>query len=187
MTPESLMSVDSLPTRIIKYPDPRLREGCAPIQEFDERTAALAERMLELMREGDGVGLAGPQTGVCLRIFAANPTGAPEDSQVFVNPELLDLTGSVEGEEGCLSLPDIRVNVRRARLCRIRARDVTGKWFEMQGEGLIARIWQHETDHLDGRLIIDRMDATDRIANRKMIAQLEADYDEARRRKKKVF
>lgn len=182
------MSADSLPTHIVIYPDPRLRKVCAPISEFDERTAALAERMLDLMGSGNGVGLAGPQVGVCRRIFVANPTGEPEDAQICINPELLDLTGSVEGEEGCLSLPDIRVNVRRARVCGIRAQDVRGQWFELRSEGLVARIWQHETDHLDGRLIIDRMDATDRIANRKKIAQLEADYGvETRRRKKKVF
>jgi peptide deformylase len=170
------MSADSLPTRITVYPDPRLRQACAPVEEFDERTAALAKRMLELMTEGNGVGLAGPQAGICRRIFVANPTGEPGDDHVYINPELFDLTGSVEAEEGCLSLPDIRVNVRRARVCCIRAQDVTGKVFEQQGEGLIARIWQHETDHLDGRLIIDRMDSTDKIANRKKISQLEADY-----------
>lgn len=170
------MSVDPLPSRIIHYPDPRLRRACAPVEEFDEGTAALAERMLQLMEAGNGVGLAGPQAGVCLRIFVANPTGEPEDAQVLINPELTDLTGAAEAEEGCLSLPDIRVVIRRARRCRIRAQDVTGRTFEMEGEGLIARIWQHETDHLDGRLIIDRMDATDKIANRKKIAELEAKF-----------
>lgn len=181
------MSADSLPNRIIVYPDPRLRKVCTPIREFDERTAALAQRMLELMRDGNGVGLAGPQTGVCRRIFVANPTGEPDDNQVLINPELLEMTGSVEGEEGCLSLPDIRVNVRRARVCRLRAQDVEGKTFEMEAEGLLARIWQHEIDHLDGRLIIDIMDPTDRIANRKKVAQLEADYRKATCQKNKVF
>ncbi len=170
------MAIDHLPTRIIKYPDPRLRRVCEPIEEFDERTAAVAQRMLKLMKEGNGVGLAGPQTGLCLRIFVANPTGEPADAQVFINPELLDLTGTVEAEEGCLSLPEIRVNVRRARRCCIRAQDVTGRHFEMEGEELIARIWQHETDHLNGKLIIDRMNATDKIANRKKIAELEETY-----------
>lgn len=170
------MASDKLPNRIIRYPDPRLRQICARIREFDERTAALAERMLELMKEGNGVGLAGPQIGVGLRIFVASPTGEPGDAQVLINPELHDLQGAVEAEEGCLSLPDIRVNIRRARKCRIRAQDIHGKPFEMEGEGLIARIWQHETDHLDGKLIIDRMDATDRIANRKKIAELEEKF-----------
>lgn len=170
------MASDQLPNRIVVYPDPRLRQVCAPIREFGEETAALAQRMVELMKEGNGVGLAGPQVGVCLRIFVASPTGEPGDAQVYINPELDDLVGSVEAEEGCLSLPDIRVNIRRARRCRIKAKDATGKPIEMEGEGLIARIWQHETDHLHGRLIIDRMDATDRIANRKKIAELEEKF-----------
>ena len=170
------MADERLPTRIIAYPDPRLRAQCARITDFDYHLARFVERMLDLMRDGNGVGLAAPQTGVCRRLFVCNPTGEPADAQVLVNPELFDLTGQVEAEEGCLSLPDIRVVMRRARRCGIRAQDVTGKTFEWQAEGLLARIWQHETDHLDGRLIIDRMDATDRIGNRKKIAQLEADY-----------
>lgn len=170
------MSVDPLPSRIIHYPDPRLRVTCAPVREFGEEIAALAARMLQLMEEGNGVGLAGPQAGIGLRLFVANPTGEPEDAQILINPELIDLTGVAEAEEGCLSLPDIRVNVRRAKRCRIRAQDVTGKAFEWEADGLVARIWQHETDHLDGRLIIDRMDATDKIANRKKIAELEAKF-----------
>jgi len=178
------MAVEQLPKRIIHYPDPRLRRVCAPVEEFGEHTAALVERMLGLMHEGNGVGLAGPQVGVSLRLFVANPTGEPEDARVYINPELSDLTGSAEAEEGCLSLPEIRVNIRRARRCRIRAQDVTGRPFELEGEGLIARIWQHETDHLYGRLIIDRMNPTDQIANRKRIAQLEEDYARAARRKK---
>lgn len=173
------MRGQSLPSRIIKYPDPRLRETCAPVTEFDDELAALADRLLQLMREGNGVGLAAPQTGVCRRLFVCNPTGEPGDDCVVINPEFLELTGKVEAEEGCLSLPDIRVVMRRARRCRIRYQDVTGKAIECEAEGLLARIWQHETDHLDGRLIIDRMDDTDRIANRKKIVQLESDYKKA--------
>lgn len=173
------MAEIDMPSRIVEYPDPRLRQTCEPFAEFDESVAALAERMLELMREGNGVGLAGPQVGVCRRIFVCNATGRPEDNMVFINPELSDLVGRVEGDEGCLSLPDIQAVITRARRCRIRAQDVTGQAFELEGEDLLARIWQHESDHLDGRLILDRMDSTDRIANRKKVAQLEADYKAA--------
>ena len=173
-----------LPTRIIKYPDPRLRQVCAPVTEFDEQLAAMVDRLVELMRAGNGVGLAAPQTGVCRRILVCNPTGEEKDILVLINPELLDLSGQVESEEGCLSLPDIRVMIHRARRCRVRAQDVTGKPFEMEGEDLLARIWQHENDHLDGKLIIDWMDSTDRIANRKKIADLEVDYARAAKRGK---
>lgn len=173
------MAENRLPTCIVKYPDPRLRRVCPLVTEFDDGLAALAERMLKLMREGDGVGLAAPQTGLSCRLFVCNPTGEPGDDHVFINPELVNLTGQAEAEEGCLSLPDIHVVIRRARRCGIRFQDITGKAMEMEAEGLLARIWQHETDHLDGKLIIDRMDATDRIANRKKVAQLEVDYKKA--------
>jgi peptide deformylase len=178
------MMAAELPTRILNYPDPHLRKVCTPVTKFDARLAALVERLIELMRRGNGVGLACPQTGVARRIFVCNPTGQPQDTLVLINPELLDLSGQVEAEEGCLSLPDIHVMMHRARRCRVRACDVTGKPFELEVEGLLARICQHENDHLDGKLIIDRMDATDRIANRKMIAELEADFARAAKRDK---
>ena len=114
------------PRKIVVYPDPRLRKKCIPVRpgEFDESLGALAGRMLELMKANRGVGLAGPQVGVCRRIFVCNPTGEPGDDHVYVNPVLSDLTGSVEGEEGCLSIPEVHVMVRRAKRCRITAQDV---------------------------------------------------------------
>lgn len=170
------MAADRLPNRIVLYPDSRLRQKCAPVREFGEPLAALARRMIELMHANKGVGLAGPQVGVCERIFVCNPTGEPGDDRVFINPELSDLTGAVEGEEGCLSIPEVRVMVRRAKKCRIRGQDVAGEPVEAVAEDLLARIWQHETDHLDGRLIIDRMNPADKLANKKPLAQLEADF-----------
>lgn len=173
------MNIDVMPTTIVRYPDPRLRRKSASIETFDDALASLASlagRMLEIMNNYNGVGLAGPQVGISRRIFVCNPTGQPGDDRVYINPLLSDLTGIQEFEEGCLSLPDIHVTVRRAKCCKIAAFDTTGKPFEDQAEGLISRIWQHEIDHLDGRLIIDRMDATDRIANKKAIVQLEADF-----------
>lgn len=177
------MALETLPDRIVRYPDPRLRREAEPIEEFGAETAALVERMYTLMREGDGVGLAAPQVGLSLRMFVCNPTGQPDDNRVYINPELLELTGAVEAEEGCLSLPDVQVSVRRAKFCRIRAMDAKGMPFEEEGEDLLARIWQHENDHLDGRLIIDRMNGTDQIANKKILAQLEEDYRKASRRR----
>ncbi len=177
------MAVATLPTEIIKYPDPRLRRKTVPIELFDDYVAALAERMLELMHAGRGVGLAGPQIGISRRIFTCNHTGEPQDDLVLINPELSDLIGAVEAEEGCLSLPEILVKVRRARKCRVRAYDVQGRPFTLEGEDLLARIWQHECDHLDGRLIIDRMTDTDRIAYKKRLADLEAAYQRKTRKR----
>lgn len=168
--------MDDLPTHIVLYPDPRLRAKCAPVEAFDGALAALADRMLELMRAANGVGLAAPQVGVCRRLFVCNPTGDPADDRVYVNPEVIDLIGAAEAEEGCLSLPEVRAEVRRARRCRFGAVDLSGRPVEESGEDLVARIWQHEIDHLDGRLIIDLMKPADRIANKRLLEQLEADY-----------
>jgi len=158
------------------YPDACLRQKCAPVEVFDGALADLAARMLKLMHTERGVGLAGPQVGVCRRIFVCSPTGQPEDNRVYINPELYDLTGAEESEEGCLSVPEVRVTVRRAKRCRLKAFDLTGEPIEEEGTDLIARIWQHEADHLEGRLIVDRMNGTDQIANKKLLTQLEADY-----------
>jgi peptide deformylase len=166
----------TLPTKIVSYPDPVLREKCAPVETFDEELRRLAGRMLELMKANRGVGLAGPQVGARRRIFVCNATGEPGDDRVYINPELSDLVGPVEAEEGCLSIPEVRVQIRRAGRCRLKAYDLDGKPVEAEASELLARIWQHEVDHLDGRLIIDSMTPADRIANKKQLAQLEADY-----------
>lgn len=161
---------------IIHYPDPRLRQRCAPVTAFDGRLTDLADRMLELMREARGVGLAAPQVGILERIFVMNPTGEPGDGCAIINPELIDFEGGRDDEEGCLSIPEVRVQVRRATRCRLRAVDLSGEPFELEGEDLIARIWQHETDHLNGVLILDRMGPGDRIATRRQLRELEAQY-----------
>jgi peptide deformylase len=170
------MLIDQLPTDIVRYPDPCLRRKSVPIETFDESLGALAQRMFELMQDNRGVGLAAPQVGINLRMFVCNPTGEPGDNVVFVNPELSDLSGVLVGEEGCLSLPDVRVLIRRARQCDVTAQDVTGQPIRGVYEDLMARIIQHENDHLEGQLIVDRMDGSDRIANRKAITQLEKEF-----------
>jgi peptide deformylase len=138
--------------------------------------------MLELMHAGRGIGLAAPQVGVLKRIFVMNPTGQEQDDMVFVNPEIRDMHGSAEAEEGCLSIPDVYVQVRRASRCRIVAQDPSGKPIEREGEDLLCRIWQHETDHLNGILILDRMGPGDKIATKKRLKELEAAYKEKVRR-----
>ncbi len=167
--------------RIIHYPDPRLRQRCQPATQFDERLAALAEQMVQLMEADRGVGLAAPQVGVLLRMFVMSMAGEKEDARVFVNPVIRDRRGSAEAEEGCLSLPNIHVNVRRAKSCRIEAQDLQGRPLELEGEDLECRVWQHETDHLDGVLLIDRMGPGDRIATRKTLKSLEESFAGARK------
>jgi peptide deformylase len=158
------------------YPDPCLRKTCQPVDTFDDSLRRLAERMITLMREHKGVGLAAPQVGVNLRLFVCNPTPEPENDRVYINPVLTDLVGVVEAEEGCLSIPEVLVSVRRAQRCRLAALDLTGQPVEVAADDLEARVWQHETDHLDGVLILDKMSQADKIATRRMLKQLEEDH-----------
>jgi peptide deformylase len=179
-----MLKVEDIPTqklRIIMYPDPVLRISCAPVEMFDGSLAAVATRMLELMREARGVGLAAPQVGVPIRLFVCNPTGQPADDLVCVNPVLHDLEGAVEAEEGCLSIPGVQVPMRRALRARLRFQDLTGQTRELQAEGMPARVWQHEGDHLDGKLIIDSMSAAVEIANRRALKQLRDGYKPPKR------
>ncbi len=171
---------DPAKLKIVTYPDSRLRRSCQRVDVFDERLDGLAARMLKLMHESNGIGLAAPQVGLPLRLFVCNITGEPGDDRVYVNPEIDEADGLAAMEEGCLSLPDVRVTVRRPSRCMIRAQDLRGQSFEQSGEGLLARCWQHETDHLDGRMIVDYMSEADKIANRRILRQLEAQYQAAR-------
>src|SRR5882724_10561944 len=108
---------------ILRYPDPRLRQVAKPVELFDERLAALVARMFQLMREHRGVGLAAPQVGIGERLFVMNPTGKPEDDRVYINPELFDIADTEEGEEGCLSLPEINAMINRGKTVRVVAKD----------------------------------------------------------------
>ena len=159
---------------VICYPDARLRKPSVPVEAFDDRLRRLADRMLALMADHRGVGLAAPQVGVNLRLFVCNPSGEPDGQRVYVNPVITEMVGAVEGDEGCLSLPDVTVPIRRAPRCRLRAFDLTGTPLEREGQDLEARVWQHEVDHLNGVLIIDRMSPMDRIATRRTLKSLEA-------------
>ncbi len=162
--------------RIIHYPDPRLRRKCAPVTNVDDSIRQLAHRMFELMRESRGVGLAAPQVGVPLRLFVMNHTGDPADDRVIINPQIEQRSGMAEAEEGCLSIPGVNVQVRRPSRCRLVATDLDGNEVVSEADELQARVWQHESDHLDGVLIIDRMNAADRIAVRKILRGLEDGY-----------
>lgn len=158
--------------RIVQFPEPVLRRPARPVEVFDDALADLARRMLALMHEAKGVGLAAPQVGLSIRLFVCNPTGEPPDNFVMVNPVLSDWSGVEEKPEGCLSIPGVTVNMRRPLRVHLRAFNARGEVFELKGDDLPARIWQHETDHLDGKLIIDNMSEADEIANRRALKQL---------------
>jgi len=160
----------------IIYPDPHLKRISVPVKAFDDSLGALATRMFELMREARGVGLAAPQVGQNIRIFISNHTQKPEDDRVYVNPVLLDAEGEETAQEGCLSLPNINVDVVRAKTVKIQAQDLTGKPFEQVETGYLARIWQHELDHLNGILLLDHMGPTAKMENRKIVKEMEEAY-----------
>jgi peptide deformylase len=147
--------------------DPVLRETAKPVTEFDRRLRALRDDMIETMYDAPGVGLAGPQVGISSRLFVFDDG---ETGPVFVaNPTLVDGEGDVDEEEGCLSIPGPYHETRRLARVTCRGHDVEGAPLEITGEGLLARILQHETDHLDGMLFIDRLDE---VGRRAVLAEL---------------
>src|SRR2546421_10125317 len=124
--------------KILLYPDPRLMKMSKPVEKFDENLRELVARMFVLMRENRGVGLATPQVGLNLRMFVMNATGKPEDDRVYVNPELSEPLGEEEGEEGCLSLPQINARILRSLTIQMTARDLDGKPFSQLESGYVA-------------------------------------------------
>src|SRR2546423_4788807 len=163
--------------KILNYPDPRLKTISKPVEKIDDPALKLlAARMLQLMREHKGVGLAAPQVGIGIRLFVMNHSGDAKDDRVYVNPTLTEAEGSDESEEGCLSLPGINANIVRDKSMRMRATDLDGKEIDQKETGYVARVWQHEFDHLNGTLIIDRMGAVAKMAARKKLRELEDEY-----------
>ncbi|MFM1833417.1 MAG: Peptide deformylase [Planctomycetota bacterium] len=163
---------------IHRYPHPVLARRAEPVDVVDDDLRRLAEAMIEVMYEADGVGLAAPQVGISRRMFVADPRRTDEpDPQVFINPEIR-LTGDlVPFEEGCLSIPDVRVTVRRPQVATIVATGLDGEPFEMTDDDFAARVWQHEFDHLDGVLIVDRMSPRDRLAHRRTLKEMRAAFE----------
>jgi peptide deformylase len=141
------------------YGDPVLREKTEEVTEFGEQLAPLVERMYEVMYEEEGVGLAAPQVGSDLRMMVLDVPleegGAFRG--VLINPEVLETEGTQRDEEGCLSFPGIREEITRADRIKVRARGVDGEPFTFEANALLSRAVQHEIDHLDGVLFIDRM------------------------------
>jgi peptide deformylase len=145
---------------IIKYPHPALRWKSRPVTQINADLRATVRRMFELMYEARGIGLAANQVGLPYRVFILNLTSDPDETEeeyVFINPDIVQRKGSVEDEEGCLSLPELYGAIRRAAEVVVEAFDLSGREFRLKLEELPARAVQHETDHLDGVLFIDRM------------------------------
>ena len=149
---------------IVKYPDPVLQRPAEPVTAFDNELKKLVDDMFESMYEAKGIGLAAPQIGISKRLTVIDLSFKknPEEKIVLINPEIIFKQGKQYEEEGCLSLPDIREKVSRAEKVTVRAQDVNGEWFEIDGDELLARAFQHEIDHLDGVLFIFRISALKR-------------------------
>jgi peptide deformylase len=157
--------------KIVKYPEPVLQQPGEPVSEFNDELRQFVADMFETMYSAQGIGLAAPQVGVSKRVTVIDLSMGkdPEQKLVLINPEVTFREGRQYEEEGCLSFPDIREKVVRASKVKIRAQDEHGKWFEMDGEELLSRAFQHEIDHLDGMLFIFRMSALKRdLALRKI-------------------
>lgn len=145
------------------YPDDPLKLVATPYTEFGPKLPELARDMIETMYAHDGVGLAGPQVGLNKRIFVLhNPD--TDEPMCLVNPEILERSGTEEGEEGCLSIPQVYAPVKRATRIRVKAFDPHGGVLEFEAFDFLARILQHEYDHLDGIVFLDRLDILTRQA-----------------------
>lgn len=179
---------------LVTFPAPVLRKKAAPVEVIDDNVRAVADAMLKIMYESEGIGLAAPQVGLPWRMFVVDipptekrtadgdesaPPSATNGPVVYINPVLTKPVGAVEPyEEGCLSLPDVRGDVLRPPTITITALDRDGKSFTQTATGLLARCWQHEFDHLNGVLILDKMTMASRHKARRAIKALEAEAAE---------
>lgn len=140
---------------ILHYPDPRLRTVARPVESFDDNIRTLVADMAETMYAAPGIGLAATQLDVHQRIIVIDFSPDQADLHTFINPQLVDSQGETIMEEGCLSVPGIFDNVRRAERVRVKAMDVEGKPLTLDADGMLAACIQHEIDHLDGKIFVD--------------------------------
>ena len=162
-------------------PDPVLRRVADPVPDFGPALMEIIRAMFRRMVASKGVGLAGPQVGLRQRILVLNPTGEPEDDLALVNPRLLGRGGpSTVLEEGCLSFPGIFAEVERPDECTVEAWDPTGQRIEATFDGFTSRIIQHEYDHLEGILLVDRMSPADKLRHKTALEELVAGYRRAK-------
>ena len=155
--------------KIIYLPDPRLRQVTTPIHTFDDALQTLIDDMFETMYDAKGVGLAAPQIGICKRLSVVDVMGDKSQQLVLVNPEIISSEGRVLYEEGCLSVPSAYDKVWRAEKVVIKALDRFGNPYEMAAEGLLGECFQHEIDHLNGKLFVDLLSPLKRAMARKKV------------------
>ena len=164
--------------KMTRYPATVLGKPAKPVDEVNDEIRELAGKMIDIMVETHGVGLAGPQAGVNLRIFVFSNDATRENAKIYINPEIETSGGLEANYEGCLSLPGIEAKIKRFKKCTITATDLEGRRFTEEAEGIEIRGFQHECDHLDGMLIKDRMGQAQRIGARKHLRKLQEDYEQ---------
>lgn len=167
---------------VLRFPDPRLRRRSEPIEKITDELRQLATDMLATMYDEPGIGLAAPQLGAAIRLIVMDTEWTEEDAErkpcVFVNPEIIERSGEIVWNEGCLSVPDFSAEVKRAEHVVLRALDLEGRGVEETASGLRAVCFQHELDHLDGVLFIDRISRLKRnlyVGKRKKLLQEEGE------------
>ena len=154
---------------ILHFPDPRLRNVAQPVEQVDDSVRQLVDDMFETMYAAPGIGLAATQVNIARRIVVIDISEEKDQPLCLINPEILELDGVEEMEEGCLSVPGVYERVQRAEQVKVAALDRTGKPFEMQADGLLAVCIQHEIDHLDGKLFVDYLSQLKRTRIRKKL------------------
>jgi peptide deformylase len=173
------------PLKIVNYPHPSLRHPAVPLKEINARVRRIAEEMLERMYEAKGLGLAGPQVGLPIALFVCNYSADREGREtegVYINPVITERSGSVEAEEGCLSFPGFYRKVRRAKAITAQAYNLKGELVELKASDLPARIWQHEVEHLEGKLFIDKMSIMGQLTARATLGEFEYEYRRAQKK-----
>jgi peptide deformylase len=190
------MTIEPLP--IVLYPDPFLNKVARPVtleelkagkaqdksREWDLRE--LVERMRVTMYDARGIGLAAPQVGVGLRLFVYDISKDGDEFHEVFNPVLSEMAGTVVEEEGCLSIPEVRAKVKRAATLKLTGLNLSGEAVEVEADDLLARCFQHETDHLDGVLFINKLTVTSRLLIRRGLHALEDDYEMLQIKKKRA-
>jgi peptide deformylase len=171
--------------KIVHYPHPALRHPGKAVMTIDKELRLQIGGMMDCMYEAKGLGLAAPQVALPFQLLVMNITGDPnqkEREEVYINPTIIEKKGSVDDEEGCLSFPGLFQKVKRAKTIKIRAYDLKGQPIEKVVHDLEARAWQHEIDHLNGVLFIDKMGLLGKFASRTAIKDFEEEFRYAQER-----
>jgi peptide deformylase len=172
------MQYDPQKCEITRYPSSVLAKKAQPVKDINDNIRQIAEKMIEIMVETHGIGLAAPQAGLPLRMFVISLDGSKENAKVYINPQIKP-SGKLEpSPEGCLSIPGLEGKIKRYTNCSVTAQDLDGNTFTEDAQGLHARALQHEYDHLEGTMIKDRLSQVAKISARKTLKKLEQDFEQ---------